>query len=87
LDVLQTTHPGALHADLYCADGAFDVANIAYYKDARVATELSIVCDWGRRVLWSGLFMSALLLRLDFLLYIFVAYFLFPSLVTLVTSI
>jgi hypothetical protein len=30
----QPTHPGALDADLYCADGAFDVANVAYYRDA-----------------------------------------------------
>ncbi|KAJ7796925.1 hypothetical protein B0H14DRAFT_3494271 [Mycena olivaceomarginata] len=34
---LSPTHPGALHADLYCADGPFDIANIVYYKDARVA--------------------------------------------------
>jgi complement component 1 Q subcomponent-binding protein len=59
LDVLQTTHPGALHADLYCADGAFDVANVAYYKDARVATELSIASDWERRTLWTGPLVSA----------------------------
>jgi hypothetical protein len=42
---LQPTHPGALHADLSSADGAFDVTNIAYYKDARVATELGIASD------------------------------------------
>ncbi|KAJ7308744.1 regulatory protein suaprga1 [Mycena albidolilacea] len=49
-----TTHPGALHTDLYCADSAFDVANVAYYKDARVATELSIASDWEQRTLWTG---------------------------------
>jgi hypothetical protein len=56
---LQSTHPGALHADLYCADGVFDVANVAYYKDARVATELSIASDWERRTLWTGPLVSA----------------------------
>jgi hypothetical protein len=55
----QSTHPGALHADLYCADGVFDVANVAYYKDARVATELSIASDWERRTLWTGPLVSA----------------------------
>ncbi|KAJ7308731.1 regulatory protein suaprga1 [Mycena albidolilacea] len=52
--ITKSTHPGALHADLYCADGAFDVANVAYYKDARIATELSIASDWERRTLWTG---------------------------------
>jgi hypothetical protein len=56
---LQPTHPGALHADLYCADGAFDVANVAYHKDARVATELNIASDWERRTLWTGPLVSA----------------------------
>ncbi|KAJ7308749.1 hypothetical protein DFH08DRAFT_823778 [Mycena albidolilacea] len=56
---LQPTHPGALHADLYCTDGAFDVANVAYYKDARVATELSIASDWERRTLWTGPLMDS----------------------------
>jgi complement component 1 Q subcomponent-binding protein len=55
----QSTHPGALHTDLYCADGVFDVANVAYYKDARVATELSIASDWERRTLWTGPLVSA----------------------------
>ncbi|KAJ7308757.1 mitochondrial glycoprotein [Mycena albidolilacea] len=52
--ITKTTHPGALHADLYCAEGAFDVASVAYYKDARIATELSIASDWERRTLWTG---------------------------------
>ncbi|KAJ7308717.1 mitochondrial glycoprotein [Mycena albidolilacea] len=52
--ITKSTHPGALHADLYCADGAFDVANVAYYKDARIATELSITSDCERRTLWTG---------------------------------
>ncbi|KAJ7817164.1 mitochondrial glycoprotein [Mycena olivaceomarginata] len=52
--ITKSTHPGALHADIYCADGAFGVANVAYYKDARVATELNIASDWERRTLWTG---------------------------------
>ncbi|KAJ7817170.1 hypothetical protein B0H14DRAFT_3148353 [Mycena olivaceomarginata] len=52
--ITKPTHPGALHADLYCADGPFDIANIAYHKDARVATKLSIAIDWERRTLWTG---------------------------------
>ncbi|KAJ7308741.1 regulatory protein suaprga1 [Mycena albidolilacea] len=52
--ITKSTHPGALHADLYCADGVFDVTNIAYYKDARIAAELSIASDWERRTLWTG---------------------------------
>jgi hypothetical protein len=43
--------PSALHADPYCGDGMLDIVNIVYYKDARVATKLSIASDWEQRTL------------------------------------
>jgi complement component 1 Q subcomponent-binding protein len=50
----QSTHPGALTADLYCADGGFQIANWGFYKDARVGNDLTIESDFARRKLYTG---------------------------------
>ncbi|KAJ6514187.1 regulatory protein suaprga1 [Mycena vitilis] len=54
LTISKPTHPGALNADLYCANNAFEVAGWAFYPSARVAQELTIESDFARRTLFSG---------------------------------
>ncbi|KAJ6562590.1 mitochondrial glycoprotein [Mycena capillaripes] len=49
LSIGKTTHSGALNADLYCANGVFQIANWAFYSSARIGQELSIESDFARR--------------------------------------
>lgn len=46
--------PGALSIDALCQDGVFSLDNIAYYPDAKLATELTADADWKRRGLYIG---------------------------------
>lgn len=46
--------PGALSIDAMCQDGGFAMDNIAFYSDARLATELTAEADWKRRGLYIG---------------------------------
>ena len=45
---------GALSIDALCQDGVFTLDNIAYYPDAKLATELTADADWKRRGLYIG---------------------------------
>ncbi|PWN46084.1 mitochondrial glyco protein [Ceraceosorus guamensis] len=45
---------GALTLDAQAEDGQFTVENISYYKDAKLATDLSADADWARRGLYIG---------------------------------
>ncbi|KAJ7185285.1 mitochondrial glycoprotein [Mycena filopes] len=54
LSITKENHPGAVNAYLYCADGAFHPATLGFYKDARIAQELSIECDFLRRTIYTG---------------------------------
>ncbi|KAF8343106.1 mitochondrial glycoprotein [Cantharellus anzutake] len=45
---------GALSVDAVAGDGAFVVDNIAFYQDAKLATELTAEADWKRRGLYIG---------------------------------
>lgn len=40
--------------DAQAVDGAFSIENISYYKDAKLATELTADADWARRGLYIG---------------------------------
>jgi len=46
--------PGALAIDTLAQEGAFVIENIAYYKDASLATDLTAEADWKRRGLYIG---------------------------------
>ncbi|KAL5641215.1 hypothetical protein ACGC1H_001633 [Rhizoctonia solani] len=45
---------GALSIDALAQDGAIVVDNISFYKDAKLATELTSEADWKRRGLYIG---------------------------------
>ena len=50
----QSGTSGALTIDAICQEGAFVADNIAYYADAKLATELTSEADWKRRGLYPG---------------------------------
>ncbi|KAF7360691.1 hypothetical protein MVEN_00800900 [Mycena venus] len=54
LSISKPTHDGALNADLYCANGGFQIANWAFFKSARIGQELSIESDFARRTVYTG---------------------------------
>ncbi|KAF8205302.1 mitochondrial glycoprotein [Mycena galopus ATCC 62051] len=60
LHISKPSHPGALSADLYCANGTFQVASWGFYPSARVATDLSIESDFARRTVYTGPLFEAL---------------------------
>ncbi|ETW77814.1 hypothetical protein HETIRDRAFT_67203 [Heterobasidion irregulare TC 32-1] len=45
---------GALTIDAMCQEGTFLVDNISFYKDSKLATELTAEADWKRRGLYIG---------------------------------
>jgi complement component 1 Q subcomponent-binding protein len=51
---MQASAEGALSIDTMCQDGAFMIENISYYRDGKIATELSAEADWQRRGLYIG---------------------------------
>lgn len=40
--------------DAQAVDGAFSIENISFYKDAKLATDLTAEADWARRGLYIG---------------------------------
>ena len=45
---------GALSIDCVAQNGTFQIDNISYYADGKLATELSAEADWKRRGLYVG---------------------------------
>lgn len=45
---------GALTIDAQAVDGSFTIENISFYKDAKLATDLTAEADWARRGLYIG---------------------------------
>ncbi|KAG8728281.1 Mitochondrial acidic protein mam33 [Ceratobasidium sp. 428] len=54
MPVLQGSDQGALAIDALAQDGAIVIDNISFYKDAKLATDLSSEADWKRRGLYIG---------------------------------
>ncbi|KAJ7485775.1 regulatory protein suaprga1 [Mycena latifolia] len=54
LSITKANTPGALMADLYCAEGALQPGTVSFYKDASVARDLTIEADFKRRTLYGG---------------------------------
>ncbi|KAF9511638.1 hypothetical protein BS47DRAFT_1298674 [Hydnum rufescens UP504] len=48
------TGKGALSIDAVAQDGAFVVDNISFYRDAKLATDVTADADWKRRGLYIG---------------------------------
>lgn len=46
--------------DAQAVDGAFSIENISFYKDAKLATDLTAEADWARRGLYIGPQVSSL---------------------------
>lgn len=73
--VLQPSVPGAMSIDAVCQEGTFVVENVSFYKDSKLATELTAEADWKRRGLYIGpqvrfaCFLSSWTLRLKCLLH------------------
>lgn len=45
---------GALTIDAQAVDGAFNIQNISFYRDDKLATDLTADADWARRGLYIG---------------------------------
>ena len=45
---------GALTIDAQAVDGTFNIENISFYTDSKLATELTAEADWARRGLYIG---------------------------------
>ncbi|KAH9054837.1 regulatory protein suaprga1 [Lactarius vividus] len=54
LTVTKPSVPGALSIDAVCQEGAFVVENVSFYKDSKLATDLTAEADWKRRGLYIG---------------------------------
>jgi complement component 1 Q subcomponent-binding protein len=52
--LLQPSVPGAMSIDAVCQEGTFVVENVSFYKDSKLATELTAEADWKRRGLYIG---------------------------------
>jgi hypothetical protein len=50
----QPSVPGALSVDAVCQEGVFVIENVSFYKDAKMATDLTAEADWKRRGLYIG---------------------------------
>ena len=50
---------GSLTIDAQAHDGEFGIENISFYKDEKLATELTAEADWNRRGLYIGPQVSA----------------------------
>ncbi|PWN48720.1 mitochondrial glyco protein [Violaceomyces palustris] len=51
---ISKSNKGALTIDAQAQDGDFTIENISFYKDAKLATELTAEADWARRGLYIG---------------------------------
>ncbi|KAI3613954.1 regulatory protein suaprga1 [Moniliophthora roreri] len=54
LSVTKNNVPGALSIDMLTQEGGFIVDNVTYYRDTKLATELSAEADWKRRGIYLG---------------------------------
>jgi len=54
ISIVKSDSNGALSIDAMCQDGAFVADNISFYKDAKLATDLTPEADWKRRGLYIG---------------------------------
>jgi len=54
ITISKGSDQGALSIDALAQDGAMVVDNVSFYKDARLATELTSDADWKRRGLYIG---------------------------------
>ncbi|EEB87927.1 hypothetical protein MPER_14511, partial [Moniliophthora perniciosa FA553] len=54
LSVTKNNAPGSLSIDMLTQEGGFIVDNVTYYRDAKLATELSAEADWKRRGIYLG---------------------------------
>ena len=50
----QPSVPGALSVDAVCQEGVFVIENVSFYKDAKLATDLTAEADCKRRGLYIG---------------------------------
>jgi complement component 1 Q subcomponent-binding protein len=51
---ISKPNQGALTVDAQAVDGTFSIENISFYKDSKLATELTAEADWARRGLYIG---------------------------------
>ncbi|KAF7325642.1 hypothetical protein MKEN_00414100 [Mycena kentingensis (nom. inval.)] len=54
LSIAKDTHPGALNVELFCTEGELHTASLAFFKNGKFATEMTLESDFARRVLYSG---------------------------------
>lgn len=54
LSITKDGVPGALAVDMSCQEGQFMVDNVSFYRDGKLATELTAEADWKRRGLYMG---------------------------------
>jgi len=52
--ITKPSVPGALSIDAVCQEGTFVLENVSFYKDAKLATDLTAESDWKRRGLYIG---------------------------------
>ncbi|KAI0320592.1 mitochondrial glycoprotein [Amylostereum chailletii] len=52
--ITKPTTPGALTIDAMAQDGAFMIDNVSFYKEGKLATELTAEADWKRRGIYIG---------------------------------
>ncbi|KAM0751758.1 mitochondrial Mrb1 [Meredithblackwellia eburnea MCA 4105] len=51
---ISKPNQGALALDAQVLDGEFSIENISFYKDGKLATDLTAEADWARRGLYVG---------------------------------
>lgn len=51
---MAQANKGALTIDAQADSGVFRIENISFYKDSKLATELTAEADWKRRGLYIG---------------------------------
>ncbi|KAK7462848.1 Mitochondrial acidic protein mam33 [Stygiomarasmius scandens] len=54
LSITKDSVPGALTVDMSCQEGQFMMDNVSFYRDGKLATELTAEADWKRRGLYMG---------------------------------
>ncbi|THV04698.1 mitochondrial glyco protein [Dendrothele bispora CBS 962.96] len=54
LSITKDGITGALTVDMSCQEGQFMVDNVSFYRDGKLATELTAEADWKRRGLYMG---------------------------------
>lgn len=67
LSLLRASQPGqgSLTVDAQAHDGEFAIENISFYRDEKLATELTAEADWSRRGLYIGPQVSAAWLNVE----------------------